>query len=522
MFFRVKRVRGVDYVQLVENTRVSGQPRQVVHVSCGRLDRLKQSGFFERLVENISTISGTELLLTPAANKSTGDPAHDGALISQMVARMLSVSGLRHTAITLARRSGHPAGFRRLLMEALFAAEPAPLDNKRSHILRRLVTSSVAEDPASAKALLERSLSGDLQETRGKDLYLSLRAGDRATLGPSLARGLLLATVLTESGKPISFELCPAFMPVPQLALELSRQLKSKFGCERVIVMGEPLMANPRMLAQLERAGVSYIFPVHENRSRENVPAIAAQLECHELRAPSAFLIGSSRPRFIRMVHQQTAETDSFLRNLQLRRLDRDDPIIKPTPKLDSIVRRRLEASEAWDGASVFATNLPDSPQCLSPLFFVDQDVRQWAIDLARFGEAGFEFSSNPEHPDQVLEGWSVVALLAHSLRHFLLTRLNDTCGLQITWSNLQHALRERRRARLARGGGSLLTLETGKILTQVLDTLDLTLHQSVAMSSSSDDDTAWEEGEPFDGEQIKSDNSELSNGRVGREARNP
>ena len=106
---------------------------------------------------------------------------------------------------------------------------------------------------------------------------LCLRTGDKATFGPSLARGMLLAIVLTESGKPVSFELCPSFLPLPHLAAELSGRLKSKFECERVIVMGEAIMASPRSLADLQRAGISYIFPVHENKSLENTPVTAAE-----------------------------------------------------------------------------------------------------------------------------------------------------------------------------------------------------------------------------------------------------
>jgi len=47
MFFRVKRVGGHQYLQLVENRRVRGAVRQCVLASLGRVDQLSAGGAAE-------------------------------------------------------------------------------------------------------------------------------------------------------------------------------------------------------------------------------------------------------------------------------------------------------------------------------------------------------------------------------------------------------------------------------------------------------------------------------------------
>ena len=50
MFFRVKKVRGYRYLQLVENRWENGMPRQRVIASLGRLDELQEKGQIDRLI----------------------------------------------------------------------------------------------------------------------------------------------------------------------------------------------------------------------------------------------------------------------------------------------------------------------------------------------------------------------------------------------------------------------------------------------------------------------------------------
>jgi hypothetical protein len=489
MFFRFKSVRGVDYLQIVENVRVAGQPRQFVRLSLGRVEELKKTGFFDRLLENAASLSNAGIFLSPGAEKGAVRISRDENLYGHMLAQMLTASGLRDTAHALARKSGFPGVFRRLLIETLFAlADQPPIGQRRVATLRALTArSSECHDTVTSKLLLERSLSRELTETKSKDLVLSLRVVGRTETYPSLARGLVLAVVITPSGAPVSFEHCPAFWPVPELAATLTNRLKHKFGCRRVIVLGERGMINPRVLAALQEAGLSYIFPVHENMTLESALVDPTELECHEISSPSEFREGIAKPRFIRLMHPRTAENDGFLRHLQLKRLDNKGSIFEAPPRLTTMARRRLEAAAGWDGASVLATNLPDSPQSLGALFCVSQDSRSWGHELTHFGVRSFAFDGIPRDPDDVLQGWSTIALLAHSLRHFLLLQLRERSGRSVSWTAVQGALRDSQRMRVTRGQCSiLLNPELDTLMAHTFAALNIE-HPKVVESGASD-----------------------------------
>ena len=57
MFFRVKKVRGYRYLQLVENRWENGMPRQRVIASLGRLDELQEKGQIDRLILSLAKYS---------------------------------------------------------------------------------------------------------------------------------------------------------------------------------------------------------------------------------------------------------------------------------------------------------------------------------------------------------------------------------------------------------------------------------------------------------------------------------
>ena len=54
MFFRVKKVKGYKYLQLVENRWENGMPRQRVIASLGRIDELQEKGQIDRLVLSLA------------------------------------------------------------------------------------------------------------------------------------------------------------------------------------------------------------------------------------------------------------------------------------------------------------------------------------------------------------------------------------------------------------------------------------------------------------------------------------
>ncbi len=62
MYFRTKRSGGFEYLQLVKSQRVDGKPRQSVVATLGRLDALKQTGEFDRLLRSGARFTESAML----------------------------------------------------------------------------------------------------------------------------------------------------------------------------------------------------------------------------------------------------------------------------------------------------------------------------------------------------------------------------------------------------------------------------------------------------------------------------
>ena len=64
MYFRTKRSGDFEYLQMVESHRVNGKPRQTVVATLGRLDALKETGEFDRLLRSGARLTETGMLLS--------------------------------------------------------------------------------------------------------------------------------------------------------------------------------------------------------------------------------------------------------------------------------------------------------------------------------------------------------------------------------------------------------------------------------------------------------------------------
>ena len=64
MFFRHKRSGHTEYLQIVKNQRVDGQPRQSVVATLGRVDELAQDGTLDRLLRSGARFAHSAVVLT--------------------------------------------------------------------------------------------------------------------------------------------------------------------------------------------------------------------------------------------------------------------------------------------------------------------------------------------------------------------------------------------------------------------------------------------------------------------------
>src|ERR1700746_3034649 len=64
MFFRRKRSGRTEYLQIVKNERVDGEPRQSVVSTRGRVDELGQDGTLDRLLRSGARFAHSAVVLT--------------------------------------------------------------------------------------------------------------------------------------------------------------------------------------------------------------------------------------------------------------------------------------------------------------------------------------------------------------------------------------------------------------------------------------------------------------------------
>ena len=64
MFFRRKRSGRTEYLQIVKNERIDGQPRQSVVATLGRVDGLAQDGTLDRLLRSGARFAHNAVVLT--------------------------------------------------------------------------------------------------------------------------------------------------------------------------------------------------------------------------------------------------------------------------------------------------------------------------------------------------------------------------------------------------------------------------------------------------------------------------
>src|SRR5215472_934488 len=94
MFFRRKRSGRTEYLQIVKNERVDGQPRQSVVATFGRVDELAQDGTLDRLLRSGARFAHSAVVLTAYAGavrnfvrggrlKQQSDHGHCEALAEQ-------------------------------------------------------------------------------------------------------------------------------------------------------------------------------------------------------------------------------------------------------------------------------------------------------------------------------------------------------------------------------------------------------------------------------------------------------
>ena len=328
MYFRTKRSGGFDYLQLVESHRVDGKPRQSVVATLGRLDALKQSGEFDRLVRSGARFTESAMLLsavkkgdaTTVEARLIGPPllferlwrdSYCRSVIEDLLAdRKFEFPVERAIFLTVLHRIMDP-GSDRAAEKWRAAYSIGGMDIDLHHLYRAMawLGEELADQtgrglaPRTNKDLFEeqlfarrRSLFNDvgLAIFDTTSLYFEGEGGE--TLGrnghskdsrPDLHQ-MVVGVVIDEDGRPICSEMWPGNTADVTTLIPVVTRLRERFLLNRVCIIADRGMVSAKTIATLEANGIEYILGMREKRSVEVAAVLADTTPFVSMTVPKA------------------------------------------------------------------------------------------------------------------------------------------------------------------------------------------------------------------------------------------
>jgi len=329
MYFRTKRSGGFKYLQMVESHRVNGKPRQTVVATLGRLDALKETGEFDRLLRSGARFTESGMLLSAVekGETTTIDAKRIGppllferlwrdcccrSVIEDLLAdRKFEFPLERAVFLTVLHRIMDP-GSDRAAEKWRSAYSIGGMDAIDLHHLYRAMAwlgEELADQqgrglvPRTNKDLIEeqlfakrRNLFNDvgLAIFDTTSLYFEGEGGN--TLGrnghskdsrPDLHQ-MVLGVVIDETGRPICSEMWPGNTADVTTLIPVVTRLRERFLLNRVCIIADRGMVSAQTIATLEAEKIEYILGVREKRSVEIAAVLADKTPFVSLTVPKA------------------------------------------------------------------------------------------------------------------------------------------------------------------------------------------------------------------------------------------
>jgi hypothetical protein len=329
MYFRTKRSGGFEYLQMVESHRVNGKPRQTVVATLGRLDALKETGEFDRLLRSGARLTENGMLLSAVAKgeattidaKRIGPPLLFERLWRDCCCRTV-IEGLladrkfefpveRAVFLTVLHRIMDP-GSDRAAEKWRSAYSIGGRDAIDLHHLYRAMAwlgEELADQqgsglvPRTNKDLIEeqlfakrRNLFNDVGLAIFDTTSLYFEGEGGTTLGrnghskdsrPDLHQ-MVLGVVIDETGRPICSEMWPGNTADVTTLIPVVTRLRERFLLNRVCIIADRGMVSAKTIATLEAHKIEYILGVREKRSVEVAAVLADKTPFVSLTVPKA------------------------------------------------------------------------------------------------------------------------------------------------------------------------------------------------------------------------------------------
>jgi Transposase DDE domain len=329
MYFRTKRSGGFEYLQMVESHRINGKPRQTVVATLGRLDALKETGEFDRLLRSGARLTESGMLLSAVekGETTTIDAKRIGppllferlwrdcccrSVIEDLLAdRKFEFPVERAVFLTVLHRIMDP-GSDRAAEKWRSAYSIGGMDAIDLHHLYRAMA-WLGEElvdqqgrglvPRTNKDLIEeqlfakrRSLFNDVGLAIFDTTSLYFEGEGGTTLGrnghskdsrPDLHQ-MVLGVVIDETGRPICSEMWPGNTADVTTLIPVVTRLRERFQLNRVCIIADRGMVSAKTIATLETHKIEYILGVREKRSVEIAAVLADKTPFVSLTVPKA------------------------------------------------------------------------------------------------------------------------------------------------------------------------------------------------------------------------------------------
>lgn len=458
LFFRLKRTRGVDYLQLVANDRRGAQVRQRVLASLGRLDEIRTDGSLDRLVGAGAALSNRALFLAPPAYDAVPELVRDESL-AMAIMEMLGRTGPA-AEILSAFCAADPANLRRLVTSVTFGGLDAVAHMPRGlQIVHALgMHGNRDKDEVVSFATLARASAAPAK--RG-GLIVTIRPA-AASGFPSMTRGLMTFLVHTEDGEPLAAGHWPAHLSPLKMASDLAAQVKERLGAPLPVIMFDRSFSSDAFFSALGKLTLDFIVPLREANPGALARGAWEGWTCNETRPPRRDSADSpdtpaNMPglRFIQIVDGPAAERDWRLRNAQMERLRRTVVAMgtaSPNANRLHSAHHSLQEAQRWDGVTLFATNLKQSPDEAARLYAAATAIRAWEHELTEFGRSLLDMGTSPRDTEALLAGGAAVALVAAFMRHTLANLLSERLQRHCGWDEIDAALSGHQAVRLSQG----------------------------------------------------------------------
>jgi len=320
MFVRAKTVRGVVYLQIVENQRVEGRTKQRVVSSLGRLDQLQATGALEslsvsltRFSEQVAVLGELKSLDVSVMPRREIAPALvfgkiwqslelDQVLRILLRDRRFEADVEQAVFLTVLHRLMDPGSDRQAALWKDGLGVPAFAEIELHQLYRTMAWLGeelpVSEQEADPTPLAKRCVKDQIEELlfqHRRDLFTDLdlvffdttsiyfEGAGGETLGqrghskdhrPDLKQ-MVVGAVIDSQGRPVCCEIWPGNTADVTTLVPVAARLKKRFGIERVCVVADRGMVSEQTRTELERMGFLYILGMRMRSTNRADEALA-------------------------------------------------------------------------------------------------------------------------------------------------------------------------------------------------------------------------------------------------------